>query len=241
MEEAYLIIDYLPVSFKAEKEQEYVNFLWDAFESNYKQEKFQFAFLAYHMLYMSFVYFNIWQIKTNYQDDFSKALIGFGKDVEKKILIATSPFTFYGVKEKSIFRFLKLLGCDNEKIGKFAKMVDYRNDIAHSNGNIFYNSHEDIDEKVEQTLQCAEQIEQCSKPMITNCFERFLVESWNPEEREYADETDQIREALIHEQYFSKKDIEFCMQFEIKSLSENKHFREIKSLFQNFVKAYKEE
>ena len=25
--------------------------------------KYQFAFLAYHMLTMSFVYFNIWQIK----------------------------------------------------------------------------------------------------------------------------------------------------------------------------------
>ena len=37
--------------------------LWDAFEMNYTNGKYQFAFLAYHMLTMSFVYFNIWQIK----------------------------------------------------------------------------------------------------------------------------------------------------------------------------------
>ena len=38
-------------------------FLWDAFETNYTHGKYQFAFLAYHMLTMSFVYFNLWQIR----------------------------------------------------------------------------------------------------------------------------------------------------------------------------------
>ena len=48
---------------KTRSEQEYIEFLWDAFESNYTHGKYQFAFLAYHMLTMSFVYFNIWQIR----------------------------------------------------------------------------------------------------------------------------------------------------------------------------------
>ena len=63
MEEAAELANYLPLSFKTPKEQEYVEFLWDAFETNYTHGKYQFAFLAYHMLTMSFVYFNIWQIK----------------------------------------------------------------------------------------------------------------------------------------------------------------------------------
>ena len=63
MEEAADLSDYLPLSFSSPKEQEYVAFLWDAFETNYTHGKYQFAFLAYHMLTMSFVYFNIWQIK----------------------------------------------------------------------------------------------------------------------------------------------------------------------------------
>jgi hypothetical protein len=32
MEEAYELANYLPLSFKSPKEQEYVEFLWDAFE-----------------------------------------------------------------------------------------------------------------------------------------------------------------------------------------------------------------
>lgn len=241
MEDAYQILDYLPVSYKSQKEQEYIGFLWDSFESNYQNEKFQFAFLAYHMLYMSFAYFNVWQIRNNYQEDFNKALIGFGKELEKELFAATSPFTFSSLNEKSIFRFFKLLGCGNDKIGNYAKIVDYRNDIAHSNGNIFYHAQQAIDEKIEEILQQVEQIQENSKAAILRCFEGFLVESGNPEEREYIDDGDQIREGLIHKNYLSKKDIEYCLQFDIDSLSAASHFKELKSLFRFFVHEYTEE
>ena len=48
MEEAAELANYLPLSFKTPKEQEYIEFLWDAFETNYTHGKYQFAFLAYH-------------------------------------------------------------------------------------------------------------------------------------------------------------------------------------------------
>ena len=105
MDEAVELANYLPLSFKSEKEQEYIEFLWDAFETNYTHGKYQFAFLAYHMLTMSFVYFNIWQIKQTEPGDFEKGLIGFGKDIEKSLLGATSPFVFSTVNERSVLRF----------------------------------------------------------------------------------------------------------------------------------------
>ena len=43
MEEAAELADYLPLSFKTESEQEYIQFLWEAFESNYENKKNQFA------------------------------------------------------------------------------------------------------------------------------------------------------------------------------------------------------
>jgi len=89
------------------------------------------------MLTMSFVYFNIWQIKQTEPNDFAMGLIGFGKDIEKSLLEATSPFVFSTVNERSILRFLKLIACDNGKIGTYAKLVDDRNDTAHPNGNVF--------------------------------------------------------------------------------------------------------
>lgn len=56
MEEAAELAEFLPISFQTPKEQEYIEFLWDAFETNYTHGKYQFAFLAYHMLTMSFMY-----------------------------------------------------------------------------------------------------------------------------------------------------------------------------------------
>ena len=37
MEAATELANYLPLSFKTPKEQEYIAFLWDAFETNYLQ------------------------------------------------------------------------------------------------------------------------------------------------------------------------------------------------------------
>ena len=68
------------------------------------------------------------------------SLIGFGKDIEKSLLEATSPFVFSTVNERSILRFLKLIACDNGKIGTYVKLVDDRNDTAHPNGNIFFST-----------------------------------------------------------------------------------------------------
>jgi|GEM_PF-4171788 len=47
MEEAAELVDYLPLSFKTESNRQYVQFLWEAFESNYENKKNRFAFLAY--------------------------------------------------------------------------------------------------------------------------------------------------------------------------------------------------
>ncbi len=66
--------------------------------------------------------------------------IGFGKDMEKSLLEATSPFTFHVVSESHVMRFLKLIQCDNGKIGAYTKLVKDRNETAHSNGNIFFST-----------------------------------------------------------------------------------------------------
>jgi hypothetical protein len=122
MEEAAELGNYLPLSFKSPKEQEYAAFLWDAFETNDTHGKYQFAFLAYHMLTMSFVFFNICQIKQTRPADFEKGFIGFARD-EKALLEANSPFVFSAVNERTILRFLKLIACDNGKIGTYAKLM----------------------------------------------------------------------------------------------------------------------
>ena len=215
MEDASELANYLPLSFKTPKEQEYIEFLWDAFETNYTHGKYQFAFLAYHMLTMSFVYFNIWQIKQTDPSDFEKGLIGFGRDIEKNLLNASSPFVFSTVNERTMLRFLKLIACDNGKIGTYAKLVDDRNKTAHPNGNIFFSTQAALDIKIREILRIVDEIQTHSIPTIQRCYARFLEESNNPDDREYSDAADQIREVLIHSRYLSQRDIEICASVDI--------------------------
>lgn len=239
MEEAAELADYLPLSFKTPKEQEYIEFLWDAFETNYEHGKYQFAFLAYHMLTMSFMYFNIWQIKQNRPEDFEKGLIGFSNTVEQELMDASSPFVFSSVNERSILRLLKLIACDNGKIGTYAKLVDDRNKSAHPSGQILYSSQNALDTKIAEVLRVATEIQSHSKSIIEDCFREFLLQNHDPEEREFFDESDQIREVLIHANYLSQKDVGICLGFDINTLAGDANFQAIKALFDAFVEAYK--
>jgi hypothetical protein len=238
MEDAGELANYLPLSFKTSTEEEYIQFLWDAFETNYTHGKYQFAFLAYHMLTMSFVYFNIWQIKQTEPKDFEKGLIGFSKDIEKKLLAATSPFVFSTVNERSILRFLKLIACDNSKIGTYAKLVDDRNESAHPNGNIFYSTEAALNVKITETLRVVAEIQTHSRTVIEHCYQDFLVQNCDPEEREYPEASDQIREVLIHSNYLSQKDIEICLGFDVVTLSAEPGIEGIRELHTALVEVY---
>ena len=241
MEEAAELASYLPLSFKTPKEQEYIEFLWDAFETNYTHGKYQFAFLAYHMLTMSFVYFNIWQIKQTEPKDFAMGLIGFSKDIEKSLLDATSPFVFSTVNERSILRFLKLIACDNGKIGTYTKLVDDRNESVHPNGNIFYSTERAIDVKITEILRVVAEIQLHSKPIVEHCYREFLVQNHDSDEREYPDAADQIREVLIHGNYLSQKDIEICLGFDVESLAGRPGIDGMQELHKTLVGSYKVE
>ena len=69
-------------------------------------------------------------------------------------------------------------------------------------------------------LQAVEEIQSHSQPVIHSCYGEFLLQSHNPEEREYLDAEDQIREVLIHGNYMSRKDIEVCTNFDISALED---------------------
>jgi hypothetical protein len=238
MEEAAELENYLPLSYKTHSEQEYIAFLWDAFDTNYTNDKYQFAFLAYHMLAMSFVYFNIWQIRQARPEDFEKGLIGFSKDVETNLQGATSPFAFSTVKERSILRLLKLISCDNDKIGTYAKLVDDRNGTAHPNGNIFFSTQTALDAKITEILRVADEIQTHSKPVIEQCYREFLLQNHDPEERSYPDATDQIREMLIHENYMSQKDIEICLNFDLSVFMDRPEIDSIRTLHDALISEY---
>jgi len=242
MDDALRIHEFLPISYANKNEEAYIKFLWDAFEFNYNHEKYEFANLAFHLLYMSFACFSVWQIRTARMADFEKAMVGFQNDIENKLACADTPFKFFEhLREATIFRFIKLIGCSNEQVGEFSKFVKQRNRIAHPSGTVFFNDKEKIDEQITQVMTEIENIQDHMTPVLHDCLRAFLEGNWNPDEWEYSVAKDQIDSALIHASYFSQKDIEACLKFDIGTHADNPNYAAIRTLFAEFGAAYKPE
>lgn len=231
MDEALELGTYLPQSFANANEQTYLDFLWSAFQTNYEAERYEFASLAFHLLYMSFVSFSIWQIRLARPEPFAMAMVGFRKEDEGDLMDCESPFKFYDrLKESQIFRFLKLIGCTNQQVGEFAKFVKRRNKIAHPTGTVFFNDQATINAEISEMMREVRNIDLHMKPVITDLYRRFLRDSSNPDEREYTDPVDEVRANLIHANYMSEADMRICSEVDIQSLSEAETFVEMQLL-----------
>jgi hypothetical protein len=231
MEEALELVNYLPLSFKTRSEEEYIAFLWDAFNTNYNSSKYEFASLAFHLMYMSFVSFSIWEIRLVRDKEFHHALIGFQSETEKDLLAADTPFKFYDrLKESQIFRFMKIVGCGNEQVGEFSKFVKRRNKIAHPSGTVFFNDQQAIDDEIDEMMKEVINIQMHMRPIILDLYDKFLRESADPEEREYSTPKEQIEAKLIHQNYFSQKDIDICLSFDLTNLADHPQYNNMLDL-----------
>ena len=136
-----------------------------------------------------------------------------------RLLEADSPFKFYErLKESQIFRFLKLIGCDNDQVGEFAKFVKRRNKIAHPSGTVFFNDRIAIDGEIAEMMREVRNIEDHMRAVIVEVYKRFLVDSADQEELQYATLDQEIEVNLIHRNYMSRKDLEICLGFDIQAL-----------------------
>lgn len=220
MDEALDLGTYLPQSLANASEQAYLDFLWSAFRTNYEAERYEFASLAFHLLYMSFVSFSIWQIRLARPEPFAMAMVGFRTEEEGSLMDCESPFKFYDrLKESQIFRFLKLIGCTNQQVGEFAKFVKRRNKIAHPTGTVFFNDQSAIDAEIADMMREVRNIEAHMRTVILELYDRFLKDSADPELREYADPVDEVTANFVHRYYMSEADLAFCRGFDITALA----------------------
>ncbi len=247
------ILQYLPNSYKTRDEQEYINFLWDSFEVNYENKKYQFAFMAYHLIFMTYAYFQIWKIYNGNIEDFKKSCLGFDKLdtligelelrnvknlAESKPLEVLYPFSFSEINERTVMIFFKLIGCDKSKIGRYKKIVDERNEIAHANGKLIFVDVDSLDNKINEIITLVEEIQKHSIVVLDVCIRQFLMDSSDPDDREFYDPEDQIREILINSNYLSPKDIEHLLKFDIDALVSLSNFGEMKILFETLKSKY---
>ncbi len=84
-------------------------------------------------------------------------------------------------------------------------------------------------------------IQQHMTPVLHDCLRAFLEGNADPEEWEYSLPKDQIDAALIHAHYFSRKDIDACLAFDINDFDGHADAAAIRELFDTFREAYQPE
>lgn len=104
----------------------------------------------------------------------------------------------------------------------------------------FFTAQVALEKQIREVLRVVAEIQNHSKDTVAKCYGNFLLSSHNPEEREYPSNADQIREVLIHENYFSLEDIAFCLSFDINQFRTHEYFDGMDALHQSMKDQYAE-
>ncbi len=132
------IFKFLPLKYASSSESDYVAFWWNAYLKNLEWGNYHLSFLAFHMLYMTGVYFLLYKISKIYRLTYEHSLFHLHNDDETHYRGINSPFSFVNMNEKGVFRFLKIAGADHNFIGEVSKFIEDRNNASHAKGLIYF-------------------------------------------------------------------------------------------------------
>ena len=110
--------------------------------------------------------------------------------------------------------------------------------MAHSNGHIYLKTRDMLEDKIRDVLKVVDDIQSHSKLVVKSCYQDFLCQSSDIEESEYIDDSDQIREILIHQNYMSNKDIAFCCDFDLSKMDISSKSNRVDRLHNALLKDY---
>lgn len=169
---------HLPIDFLNDENNEYRRYLIDSFVENCQNNKYQFALMAFHMMFMSFLYKEFWEIKT-----FSFSKVAGLCRADAKFNNIINMFDASIIPEKTMIdQYLSIHSWHINKKDKVKGFVDTRDNCAHASGFIQYQLT-DAERYFQDVIEYAQKISHANKPnvlsMFFKLFECFLT---SPEE-----------------------------------------------------------
>lgn len=129
---------YLPIDFADEENNEYRQYLIETFKENCEKEKYQFALMAFHMMFMSFLYKEFWELKTFSYSTVEQLCNNNGKFKEIKQMFDASIIP----EQTVIDQYLSLFSWHVNKKNTVKALVDTRDKCAHASGFIQYQKND---------------------------------------------------------------------------------------------------
>lgn len=247
-EELSEIFKYLPELFQDESEEQYIKALLLAMQTSYGNGLYQFAYMQYHMLFMTAIYFVLLQLHTLHHAEMDQALYYllkdryndfYGKENTKDEKLYFGSFAAIG--ESDVFKLLHIVGMDTSFEGELKKLVKERNDYAHANGRLLLTSKEFFLEKIQKFNHCIGRVLALIRDDVLHLYSSVLSDSnfCDPDIRAYLDPTQQIQEKIVRTYSMSRFELNWCRKLDIKQLESNENYTNIKELHNALNQYYK--
>jgi len=168
---------YLPLNYLKSENNEYIKYLTDACEETSALNKDQFSLIAFHMLYMSYVFKVVWQSNQVNHNNIQNLL----QNYNSKLGNYDNPFDLSIVSEKESIKFLKCFDFHINKISQFSSPIDNRDHCAHASGFVQYKKPE-VERIVNDEVNHIKIIHEKTKGLIDKLFRNFFTSSYKPDD-----------------------------------------------------------
>lgn len=210
------LLYYLPIDFGDTENNEYKTYLVRACCENYTNEKFQFSLMAFHMLFMAFLYKEFWTLKTYNRNRVERLCQANGQFESVENIFDASE-----IPEKSfIDNYLSIFSWHANKRSEAKEFVDKRDRCAHNSGFIQYDQ-EDVGKYFDDVLKNVEKIASANARNIQSIFKSSIMRYINSSAFQTTSMGDFIQRELTDKKY-SYRDICAFLTLDIPSLPLNK-------------------
>ena len=245
----YEINKYLPELFQDDSEEKYIEALRLALETSYYNGLYQFAYVQYHMLFMTAFYFVLLKVSRCHKDEVDKALYYLLKDRKSEFYSAENTKngelyfgSFAAINESDVFMLLRVIGLDDSLLGELKSLVKSRNEYAHANGRLMLTSDELFVEELQKYNDRLKRVFELLKADIKKLYVDTITASdfYDPEIRAYFDPDEQITQELIKAFSLSHEELNWLRKIKVSDFSEHEGFEHIKSLHYALIHYYRQ-
>jgi hypothetical protein len=206
-------LEYLPLKFENQEQEEYVSNIIETFNINFHHGRFESAFFNLHILYMISIYSTILKIKINNLEDFYISLINMDNSEIKKYTnkFKEGKFGLFDLSifnENSVFLLLNSFRISDSDLSNLRKSVGKRNLYAHPRGRILIKDEKKLSELVRHNLFCLKIVEKKSYDLIKEIFLRFIKENFRTsllEDFVLLDEIGKREDLLVNKEQIEKQ------------------------------------
>lgn len=233
------IMAYLPEMFKDDSEERYLQSLLLAVQTSIENDLYQFAYIQYHMLFMTAVYYILLKVSVLLPDELNKALYYLLKDRYadfKKPSNTKSGRLYFGsfaiINESDVFMLLRVIGLENDLLGELQKLVVERNQYAHANGQLQLTSDELLMEKIDTYNKRIEQVFDLLKPLLIDLYKDTITQKdvYDPDIRAYIDPDEQMKEEFVRMYSLSRVEINWLRKINTSDFEDCDGYEYIKDL-----------